>query len=144
MTPPAKRPLDKEGYPITTTPGWTMVDGRARFYEPHGGVDHMLLMLEMMLGKPVADATGLKGTYEIEMHWVGESPFSGQMRGMMAQARANAGATAGSPEAAPDPGPKGPSIQQALRDQLGLKLELKKGPVETLVVDHVDKVPTEN
>jgi uncharacterized protein (TIGR03435 family) len=101
-------------------------------------------MLEMMMDNPVADATGLKGTYEIEMHWVGESPISGQMRAAMGQARANAGVSPAAQEMAPDAGPSGPTIQQALRDQLGLKLELKKGPVETLVVDRVDKVPTEN
>jgi uncharacterized protein (TIGR03435 family) len=32
----------------------------------------------------------------------------------------------------------------ALPAQLGLRLESKKGPVEQIVVDHADKVPTEN
>jgi uncharacterized protein (TIGR03435 family) len=62
----------------------------------------------------------------------------------MAQARANSGISPSGQGTAPDPGPSGPTIQQALRDQLGLKLELKKGPIETLVIDHVDKVPTAN
>jgi uncharacterized protein (TIGR03435 family) len=136
--------LDTDGYPSVTTQGWRTVNGRARFYQPHGGVEGLLPMLEMMMDNPVADATGLKGTYEIEMHWVGESPISGQMRAAMGQARANAGVSPAAQEMAPDAGPSGPTIQQALRDQLGLKLELKKGPVETLVVDRVDKVPTEN
>lgn len=60
------------------------------------------------------------------------------------QARANGVLLSAGQETAPDVGPGGPSIQQALRDQLGLKLELKKGPVEMLIVDHVDRVPTEN
>lgn len=139
-----KWPVDKDGYPVVRTQGWSTVDGMARFYQPHGGLEGLLLMLEMRMEKPVADATGLKGSYEIEMHWVGESPISGQMRAAMAQARANAGVSPAAQETASDPGPRGPTIQQALRDQLGLKLELKKGPVETLVVDHADKVPTEN
>jgi uncharacterized protein (TIGR03435 family) len=135
-------PLDKDGYPIINTGpdlGATLrrVNGRTRFYQPHGPVEGLLPMLEMTLDKPVVDATGLKGTYEIEMHWVGEPLIGGQMRTAMAQARANTGLPS-------DPGPGGPTIQQALRDQLGLKLELKKGPVETLVVDRVDRVPTEN
>jgi uncharacterized protein (TIGR03435 family) len=136
-------PLDKDGYPIkrTQAPGMgavlNSVDGRTRFYQPRGPVDALLPVLEMTLDKPVVDATGLKGAYEIEMRWVGESPFGSQMRA--AQARANA-----VPETPPDPRPSGPTLQQALRDQLGLKLELKKGPVETLVVDRVDKVPTGN
>lgn len=38
----------------------------------------------------------------------------------------------------------GPSLTKALRDQLGLQLVEKKGPVDFLVVQHVEKLPTEN
>jgi uncharacterized protein (TIGR03435 family) len=31
-----------------------------------------------------------------------------------------------------------------LQEQLGLKLEKRKGPVEILVIDHVERVPTDN
>jgi uncharacterized protein (TIGR03435 family) len=51
------------------------------------------------------------------------------------------------PASAPGPGvidePAGPSIFTALKEQLGLKLESAKGPVEILVIDHVEK-PSEN
>lgn len=59
----------------------------------------------------------------------------------MAQARANAGP---SESTAPEVGPRGPTLQQALRDQLGLKIESKKGPIDMLVIDHIEKTPSEN
>jgi uncharacterized protein (TIGR03435 family) len=44
-------------------------------------------------------------------------------------------------DAASDPAP---SLSAAFDSQLGLKLEDKKGPVVVLVVDHVNRTPTEN
>jgi uncharacterized protein (TIGR03435 family) len=38
----------------------------------------------------------------------------------------------------------GPNLFAAVQEQLGLKLEKAKGPVEILVVDHAEKVPTGN
>ncbi len=38
----------------------------------------------------------------------------------------------------------GPSLTQALRDQLGLRLVERKGPVDFVVVEHIEKLPTGN
>ncbi|HEY9141787.1 MAG TPA: TIGR03435 family protein [Bryobacteraceae bacterium] len=35
-------------------------------------------------------------------------------------------------------------VNTAIQDQLGLKLELRKAPVDRLIIDHIDRVPTEN
>jgi uncharacterized protein (TIGR03435 family) len=37
-----------------------------------------------------------------------------------------------------------PSVFQALKEKLGLRLEITRGPVEVLVVDHADRIPTGN
>jgi uncharacterized protein (TIGR03435 family) len=43
-----------------------------------------------------------------------------------------------------DTGPTGPTLIRAVQDQLGLKLNSKKGFGDIVVIDHVEKVPTEN
>jgi uncharacterized protein (TIGR03435 family) len=76
------------------------------------------------LGRPVLDQTGLSGTFDFSLEWTPEA--SGPL----------------SP-GVDSPDPSGATFLQALRDQLGLKLESTKGPVEILVVDHVER-PSEN
>ncbi len=71
-------------------------------------------------GRPVVDQTGLSGTYELTLDWAPDDA-----------ATAN-DATAG------------PSIFTALQEQLGLKLDSTKGPVEMLVIDHAERTPTDN
>jgi uncharacterized protein (TIGR03435 family) len=73
-------------------------------------------LLSDRLDRPVLDQTGLKGTFDIVLDW---SPDS-------------AGQDTTSP-----------SIFTAVQEQLGLKLEPKKEPVEFLVVDHAER-PSEN
>jgi uncharacterized protein (TIGR03435 family) len=45
------------------------------------------------------------------------------------------------PDAPPD---SGVSLFEAVQQQLGLKLETRKVPVDTLVIDHIEKIPREN
>lgn len=70
--------------------------------------------------RPIIDGTGLNGMYQITLEWT----LSRQLQGA-------------------DNAP-GPSLFTAIEEQLGLKLEARKGPVEILVVDSAQKVPTEN
>jgi uncharacterized protein (TIGR03435 family) len=78
------------------------------------------------LGAPLTDATGLTGKYDYTIFW---------------STTATDAARRGTP--AIDE-PDGPSIFDAVQDQLGLKIEKRKGPVQMLVVDHAEKKPTEN
>lgn len=76
-------------------------------------------------GRSVLDKTGIAGEFDFTLDW---SPD---------EAPPGAAADAG------DPFAKSPSLLDALEEQLGLKLEKQKGPVEVLVVDRAEK-PAEN
>jgi uncharacterized protein (TIGR03435 family) len=71
------------------------------------------------LGRNVLDATGLTGTFDMNLNW-SIDPLAPS-------------------ETAPPQDRTGPSLFTALPEQLGLKLESAKGPVEVLVIDHIEK-----
>jgi uncharacterized protein (TIGR03435 family) len=79
------------------------------------------------IGRPVLDRTGLKGGYYLDLQFALQPSLS---------------ATAPA-DNAPPAGPVGPSIFAALEQQLGLKLKPTKGPVESIVIEHIER-PTEN
>jgi uncharacterized protein (TIGR03435 family) len=83
--------------------------------------------LSRQTGLPVLDMTGLKGFYSFTLNYTPEAAPS-----------------APSPETPIPESAVGPSLFTAVQEQLGLKLEARKAPVEILVVDHAEKVPTEN
>ena len=92
----------------------------------------------MVVGRPVVDKTGLAGTYDVMLDFSPE----GMGPGPKGPAPGEAG---GNPAEAPrDSNDSGPTIFTALQEQLGLKLESRKGPVDLLVVESVEKVPTKN
>ena len=73
-------------------------------------------------GRLVVDKTGLSGRFAFSLTWTPDQI----------------------PAVAPPPGiqpvdPNGPSLVTALQEQLGLKLESAKGPVEVLVIDSVER-----
>ena len=85
------------------------------------------------LGRLVIDQTGLKGNYDWTLKW---TPDQG-----VAMFKGPGG---GEPSADARPADSsGPSIFTALEEQLGLKLEPRKGPIETLVIDSIER-PSEN
>jgi uncharacterized protein (TIGR03435 family) len=86
------------------------------------------------IGRPVNDATGLAGKYDIALTYLSE-----RSRAQMASLRA----ANGQPEAG-DAADPAPTIFTALQEQLGLKLEPRKGMIETFVIDRVERTPTEN
>jgi uncharacterized protein (TIGR03435 family) len=78
-------------------------------------------MLSGILDRPVVDKTGLAGPYSFTLKWApdpGHAPSSG------------------SSVSTDD---SGPSLFTALEEQLGLKVESAKGPVESLVIDQIER-----
>jgi uncharacterized protein (TIGR03435 family) len=85
-------------------------------------VSRLTFMLSRRMGIPVLDQTGLNKTYDYTIDISGLNNFNPR-----------------STDDAP-----GPTIFTAVQDDLGLKLESRKEPIEVLVIDSVDRIPTEN
>jgi uncharacterized protein (TIGR03435 family) len=106
-------------------------DNRAQIKSNGETIDKLVQALGNVLKRQVKDGTGLTGKYNYTLTYAGgaslDGPFAQQL------------------DAASTTEPSGfPDIFTALQSQLGLKLEPKKVAVEILVVDHMEKTPTEN
>jgi uncharacterized protein (TIGR03435 family) len=82
-------------------------------------LDALAATIARPVGRPVVNNTGIAGAYEIKLRY------------------AAAGATSTTDSNLP-------SIFTAVEEQLGLKLESRRVSVETLVIDHCERIPTEN
>jgi uncharacterized protein (TIGR03435 family) len=71
----------------------------------------------------VVDQTGLRGVYNFTLNYMPERLGPGILEGRE-----------------PGPDTNAPSLSTALQEQLGLKLESRKGPVEMLVIEHIEKL----
>jgi bla regulator protein BlaR1 len=76
-----------------------------------GPISQLAGMLTRFVGRPVIDKTGLTGDYNLSLKWAGDT-------------------TADSPL---------PSLTAALSEKFGLELKSQTGPVDVLVIDHVEK-----
>jgi uncharacterized protein (TIGR03435 family) len=106
-------------------------------------VSALLATLSSQLGRPVVDATGLKAKYDITLDFAPDG-LKGTAIMMPPPPPQHDGAPGGGGPMASAPDAGGPTIFTALQEQLGLKLEQRKGPVDLLVIDRMEKVPTEN
>jgi bla regulator protein blaR1 len=85
----------------------------------------LAFILSRTAGRPVVDRTGIADAIDYRVEWTPESNSPGSL----------------GEEVQPDPNPV--TFMEALREQLGLKLESTKAPVQTLVIDHIER-PSEN
>ncbi|HEX4322378.1 MAG TPA: TIGR03435 family protein [Acidobacteriaceae bacterium] len=84
------------------------------------------------LGRPVVDRTGLTGKFDFTLEWTPEADRPSSLP-----------SAAGSPGSAALPDTRGTSFQEALKEQLGLKLESARAPLQVPVIDHIE-APSEN
>jgi uncharacterized protein (TIGR03435 family) len=110
----------------------------------HNGVNRLIAgkqtlealarVLENEVGTRVVDRTGLTGTYDFNLDYVRDqgraiSQFTGLPSGLAPAADDSSGA---------------PALSTALQEQLGLKLEKARGPLDVIVVEQANKTPTDN
>lgn len=118
-----KKNEGKDGFPVLTPGAAGIVietrNGRARISGFQSDLPKLADFLSTQLGRPVFDQTGIAGAFDFEVYYRPEN-------------------------AAADDTSTDPGIFDALREQLGLRLDARKGPVAMLVIDHVEKVPTGN
>ncbi|HEV3201975.1 MAG TPA: TIGR03435 family protein, partial [Bryobacteraceae bacterium] len=112
----------KDGFPTVSLPAAGLVietkDGRARVTAKRVTMAKFADYLSGRLDRPVIDMTGLAATYSFALYFAPEG-------------------------ASPDVGSE-PGIFGAVQEQLGLRLEARKGSVQFLMIDHAEKVPTGN
>ena len=91
-------------------------------------MDYFAFRLSQVLDRPVINLTKLPGSFDFDLAYTREPP-PGIKEGSLIN---------GEPVDI-----SGPTIFEAVRKQLGLKLDPEKGPVDIIVIDHVEK-PSEN
>jgi uncharacterized protein (TIGR03435 family) len=127
-TKPARPVLDKDGYPILSQGISAMMhNDRMRLQASGESMSDLAHKLAYFLSEPVIEETELQGKYDFTLSWVFRQPASGP--------EADSSIHDESSE---------PTLFNALREQLGLRLERRSGRVGMVIVDHVDRIPTEN
>ena len=100
-------------------------------------------MLSRFLDRPVVDLTDLKGSYQVALDLSMEDLRNAARAAGVVAPGLDAGGGAARPPGDVASDPAGLSIFAAVQ-QLGLKLEPRKAPLELIVIDHLEKTPTEN
>lgn len=149
--------IGPDGFPvmpseISSRPGMfmMMMPGRARVTATAQTMQDLANRLTGQLNRPVIDNTGLTAKYDFILTYApdpneGPGGRGGPGGGLMVAVRDRMPAGAGGNEGVFIPDGETPQpLFGALQSQLGLKLEPKKGEVEIVVIDKMEKTPTEN
>jgi uncharacterized protein (TIGR03435 family) len=109
----------------------SMFMGRGHLESKGTSIPILAHLLSQQLGRTIVDKTGLTGNYDYALQWTPDD------------ASPVVGPEGGPPKNDSGTDSAGPSLFTALQEQLGLKLESTKGPVDVIVIDHID-LPSAN
>jgi len=112
--------------------GSTIGYGRDRLEAKKVTLSALAVAVERLLDRPVVDMTGIAGTYDFSLEYSWD-----ELRSLV---RTSSG---GATELPANPDAPGNLIFTSLA-AFGLKLEPRKAPIEVLVVDRIERTPTEN
>ena len=139
--------IEKDGFPELfpeRNMGGIFKDGtvRARFRDYP--LSDLVQQFSFALGAHIIDKTGLSGKYDFTLEFT--PPEDGFLVWISLTLPLNPGQTAPLNSGGPNPGQVDsvPIVSSAMEKQLGLKLESAKIAVDTLVIDHAEKTPSEN
>jgi uncharacterized protein (TIGR03435 family) len=120
---------------MTLTAGGFHLEGNAETVSRLAGI------LENQLASPVVDKTSLSGAFDFTLDFSRESVQNSALSGLPPPPPANPAGPVAAPTSDPT---EAPSLFTAVQEQLGLKLDKKRGPLDVIVVDQADKVPKED
>jgi uncharacterized protein (TIGR03435 family) len=118
---PAHRKLLMD-FPTPTGRGALMSESPGHFFAVAITPDLLAIYLQQFAGLdlPVVNKTGLTGEYKVNMHWEPTEDPNFLSRG------------------------KDPGFKDAVESQLGLQLKKSTAPINMLVIDHIERAPSEN
>ncbi len=102
-------------------------NGKIKFAARQKTLSDLAELLSLQLGRSVTNATDLRGVYDVTLYYSSDMP------------RVRPGVE--SPGASD---PTGPTLREAVQQQLGLLLEPGEGPVRFMIIDKVEKLPADN
>ena len=138
--PPNPAAPPKGAMSMMMTPG-----GRMRLKSDALTMSRLTDMLASQLDRPVIDATELTGKYDIVLDFAPDmAAMQAKMAAMGVGMPPGAMGEGGGHDAAGSGDSQNATLFTALPEQLGLRLESRKGPVDLIVVDAVERTPTEN
>jgi uncharacterized protein (TIGR03435 family) len=106
--------------PEGDAPSTRQTYGAGRLVWTRLSMDRLALLLSRLLKQPVFNQTGLKDAYDVDLTWQPDDVPADSDAALK------------------------PDIFTAVQQQLGLKLEVSKEPLEVLVVDRAEKTPAGN